>query len=250
MAMTHSEGYYHSLLSAYSGRIALSEVGELARPMTKGWPNAPTIPFRDAYGRDHLVTEKQYAIYMWALGKLAMLDTTIRMRDVADQLHVSVSTVSNTLRKLMAWGMLAYWSYRGRYGKTVLWQRSKGDGLERFADFARAKISAMWARIRAHSNVRTGVDRDRGSIETGSIDRRTYLLSSSPNIRMRQRDDRIEAHLMSMQGSGMRRVPCPAHEGQDRNLAFWRRPDGSLGVKCWSHQCDSKAIKDAIEPWQ
>ena len=39
--------------------------------------------------------------------------------------------------------------------------------------------------------------------------------------------------------------PCPAHEGDDRNLKIWDE-DGRLGAFCWSHNCEYKDIMAAL----
>ena len=42
------------------------------------------------------------------------------------------------------------------------------------------------------------------------------------------------------------RVRCPAHRGEDQNLAIITAGDGGPAVKCYSHGCDSTAIWKAI----
>lgn len=42
------------------------------------------------------------------------------------------------------------------------------------------------------------------------------------------------------------RVPCPAHGGEDRNLAWKLTPDGRALLRCWSHQCTFTEIVRAV----
>lgn len=230
---------------AHKGWV-LSEVGPLARPLTQGWAMyrgyvRRDIELIDAYGRSHWITEKQYRIYLTAI---TLLDTSTSMRKIAASIGVCVTTVSTMMRKLMAWGLLAYLSSRGRYGGITLFRRSKGDGMDRYARMAQQAIREWWsrkmARLRTNSNVQS---------LSGRVGKYLPAYPVSSSVDIKSRDDRIEAILIGMQHGMMKRVPCPAHEGEGRNLSFWRRQDGSLGVKCWSHQCTSHEIKDAIEPF-
>ena len=41
-------------------------------------------------------------------------------------------------------------------------------------------------------------------------------------------------------------IPCPAHQGEDRNLHIWNNEDGYLAVKCWSGQCTTDEILRAL----
>lgn len=215
-----------------------------AANLTAGWGiyNGQTVPIYDEWGRRHMITPKAHTVLLWALGKIAANDTSTSMRKAALELGCCVQTVSNTLRRMMAWGKIGYLSTKGRYGGIVLFGRKTGDGLERFARLAREALRAWWERrLSTKSNVHTPYRRVTNGLGT-------HTESSSVDIRIR-RDDEIEGVLVGMQRGSMRRVPCPAHGGEDRNLAYWRRADGSLGVKCWSHQCTEREIKDAIVPW-
>jgi hypothetical protein len=250
MTMSHSDAWYHSVEGAYASQAILSD-GITTRatvPMGTAFPAwwaRKTVEIADVTGRPHYMTEKQERVYLALAGMIAAGNTNTSFRKVAASLGVCVTTVSNMARKLMAWGLLGYLSSRGRYGGVTLFGRVKGDGLDRFARMARDAIKVWWRRkmdgIRAHSNVHTPLDRVKGVAARG-------YLSSSVDIRIR-RDDEIEDRLAAMQRGSLKRVPCPAHEGRDRNLSFWRRPDGSLGVKCWSHQCTEREVKDALVPW-
>lgn len=248
MTMTWRENVYGREADAWERGPHLNEqaTGRAAN-LTAGWGayNGQVIPIYDQRGERHMITEKQDRIYLWALGKIAANDSNTSMRKAAAELGVCVQTVSNMLRKLMAWGKLGYLSSKGRYGGITLFSRSKGDGLDRFARMASDAIREWWRRkidgIRARSNVHTPTDRVSKRL-------RTTTQSSSVDIRI-ERDNEIEAQLMGMQHGSVRRVPCPAHGGEGRNLSFWRRQDGSLGVKCWSHQCTEREVKDAIVPW-
>ncbi len=130
-------------------------------PIGKGWdrynPNGEKIWVTDLYGRDRWMTRGQVTIYQHLMR--AINDGHIRMRDVAEKLGVSVSTVSRTMARLMAWGLIAYISSRGRYGGTFILRRtSVMDGFERFAQKARARVKRMYQAVqrrlsRTDSNV-------------------------------------------------------------------------------------------------
>jgi hypothetical protein len=231
--------------SDYVQSDGIAAMGDKVFP---AWWTRKTVEIMDAAGRARYMTPKQERIYIAVMGMIAKGDNNTSMRTIASSLGVCVTTVSNLLRKLMAWGLLGYLSSRGRYGGITLFARSTGDGLDRFARMAAQAVREWWQRktagIRARSNVHTQSDRGNGY-------HLPPYLSSSVDIRNRriERDDRIEMHLMSLRKGGMKRVPCPAHGGKDANVSFWRRPDGSLGAKCWSHQCTERAIKDAVEAW-
>lgn len=62
------------------------------------------------------------------------------MRSMGQTLRLSPSTVSRALVKLSSYGLIAYLTGRGRYAGTVIIQRIKGDGLDRFRDAAKAKV--------------------------------------------------------------------------------------------------------------
>lgn len=217
-------------------------------PMTKGWAayNRAIVPVVDQYGKEHLITEKTFKVYMNALSRITRDDTSTTLREMATEIGVCAQTVSNALRRFMAWGILGYGSVRGKYGGLILFARHKGDGLERYVRLAWESIRAAWdrktGRIRAQSNVQTYP-------QTETVRSDVYGYVYRVDIKKRERDDRIEETLRVQLHGGSKRVKCPAHGGEDRNLSFWRRPDGSLGVKCWSHQCAERDIKDAVERW-
>jgi len=43
------------------------------------------------------------------------------------------------------------------------------------------------------------------------------------------------------------RAKCPVHGGKKLSLAVWGGDDGTLGLKCWSHDCDYTDIVRSIE---
>jgi hypothetical protein len=42
------------------------------------------------------------------------------------------------------------------------------------------------------------------------------------------------------------RIPCPVHGGGDANCAVWRDERGRLHAKCWSYDCEPRAILAAL----
>jgi hypothetical protein len=242
---TWRETVYGNAADRYERGPHLNELATgRAANLTAGWGlyNGQTIPIYDERGNRHMITPKMHKVYLWAMTRIAADDCNTSMRKAALELGVCVQTVSNTLRRMMAWGKLGYLSSKGRYGGITLFGRFKGDGLERYARMALDALRAFWERrLSTKSNVHTYVRQGTKRVSTS-------YLSSSVDIRIR-RDDEIEGILVSQQRGAMKRVPCPAHGGEDRNLSFWRRPDGSLGVKCWSHQCTEREVKDALVPW-
>jgi putative DNA primase/helicase len=42
------------------------------------------------------------------------------------------------------------------------------------------------------------------------------------------------------------RIRCPVHGGGDANCAIWRDERGRLHAKCWSYDCDPRAILGAL----
>lgn len=67
-------------------------------------------------------------------------------------------------------------------------------------------------------------------------------MSVTPNI------DAILGRLDKVKPNGQNkwRSRCPAHDGQDANLSVTLMDDGSVRFKCFSHECSTAAIKDAI----
>jgi hypothetical protein len=54
--------------------------------------------------------------------------------------------------------------------------------------------------------------------------------------------ERLGADLSRQRG----RVPCPAHGGRDRNLAWALTADGRALLHCFSHQCEFEDIVAAV----
>jgi predicted transcriptional regulator len=156
------EGRFHDVRVAYAGRMGTDMAS--GRAWLKYNAGAEQIWFTDLYGKDRWMTRTQVRLYQLLL---TMIDNGhVKMRDIAEQVGVSLSTVSRTMAKLMAWGLLAYVSARGRYGGTFIIRRtSKLDGFERFAQKARDRIKrsylALQARLsRTNSNVPPYGDRE------------------------------------------------------------------------------------------
>ena len=45
---------------------------------------------------------------------------------------------------------------------------------------------------------------------------------------------------------GRFRIPCPAHGGEDKNLALWDGDGGGIGARCFSHDCSYQSIIEAL----
>jgi hypothetical protein len=214
-------------------------------PIGKAWPNAPTELLIGRDGYHHMVTHNMINIYI-ECQRLVFIGTRTTMTDIGDRVGVTRETVRKSLQRLAAWGLIALATWRGRGGGMLLMPIEKATNWWALARPWREKLRAAWLRSCARLNANTTTRRS-GSSTTTSID---LAFRDAERARRRsERDDRIEAHLVGMRRGANKRVPCPAHEGKDANLSFWRRQDGSLGVKCWSMQCDERAVKDAVEPW-
>jgi len=73
------------------------------------------------------------------LGK-QLVGSRTTMREMAETLSCSPSTVSRALVKLASFGLIAYLTGRGRHAATVILTRVKGDGLERLRELAKQKV--------------------------------------------------------------------------------------------------------------
>lgn len=49
-----------------------------------------------------------------------------------------------------------------------------------------------------------------------------------------------------VKGADAFRIICPAHGGDDKNLAIWDGDGGAIAAKCWSHDCSYQAIITAL----
>lgn len=64
----------------------------------------------------------------------------LTMRALAAQLKLSPSTISRAMVKLASFGLIAYLTGRGRSAVTIVIERVKSDGLDRFRQAAKAKV--------------------------------------------------------------------------------------------------------------
>lgn len=100
--------------------------------------DVPLVWIDDAEGRPRAITPKQKAVY--ALASEMIEGEMLTMHEMGKRLGVAPSTVSRTLAKLSAWGILAYIVGRGRYAGLVIIRRVKGDGLDRFRRAAQERV--------------------------------------------------------------------------------------------------------------
>lgn len=92
----------------------------------------------DLEGRPRAITPKQAQVLALALEMAEGVGVT--MRQMAEQLKVSPSTVSRALTKLAAWGIIAYFVGRGRLSGLVIFRRRKDDGREHLRKAAKDRI--------------------------------------------------------------------------------------------------------------
>ena len=154
------EGRDHDVSVAYKGRVVQSE-GATGRAWLKYNAGQEIIWITDLYGKQRWLTRGQVNLYQLLL---TLIDNgSLKMRDIAEKLGIAASTVSRGMAKLMAYGLIAYVSAKGRYGGTIILRRVKGDHLERFAQKARDRVrrwyqTAQDRLFRAHSNVASYVN--------------------------------------------------------------------------------------------
>ena len=142
--MTDAASYYARVWDDRQ-RDPLSLHGPAAVPMGRGFkawqrfnPGQQLVWVDDLEGNPKAVTVKQRAVLELAL---SMVDgEMLSMRDMAERLKVSPSTVSRALTRLAAWGIIAYVVGRGRWAGLVIMRRAKGDGLDRFRRAAKDRV--------------------------------------------------------------------------------------------------------------
>ena len=101
-------------------------------------PNQELAWIDDMEGRPRAITPKQYRVLQLAL---ACIDgEMLSMRQMAVRLGMAPSSVSRTLTKLSAWGVIAYVVGRGRWAGLVIMRRTKTDGLDRFRRAAQERV--------------------------------------------------------------------------------------------------------------
>jgi hypothetical protein len=231
MTTTWREAFYARAADQEARGPQLNELATgRAANLTAGWGiyNGQTIPIYDERGQRHMITAKQHAVYLWALTRIAADDCNTSMRKAALELGCCVQTVSNTLRRMMAWGKLGYLSSKGRYGGITLFGRWKGDGLDRFTRLAREALRAFWERrLSTKSNVHTWEER-----RTRDLNHSTSTYGVDIRI---ERAERLADALGLDPSRGSGRAACPAHgEHRNKTLSWKRTHDGRLLVHCFA----------------
>ena len=111
-------------------------------PMSK-WARfndpANLIWMTDPEGRPRGFTRNQVRIYE-AAKELAGTGVRVTLREIAERLSLSPSTVWRALVKLTAFGFVSYLSNRGRNGGTVFLLYVADATLDYFRDLAKAKV--------------------------------------------------------------------------------------------------------------
>ena len=107
-----------------------------------------TVWVENNAGQRYELTPNQYRIYRYVS---SCYGTPIQMRSVARRMKLAASTVSRAMVKLASFGLIAYLTGRGRSAVTVVIERVKNDGMDRFRRAAKAKVSS-W-RIAAERRV-------------------------------------------------------------------------------------------------
>jgi DNA-binding MarR family transcriptional regulator len=115
-------------------------------PMGRGFalwqrmnPGEQLVWVDDAEGHPRALTPKQAMVLAAAL-EMANGAKGMTMRELAKTLQVAPSTVSRALVKLAAWGLVAYFTGRGRWAGLVIFRRQTGDGFDRLRDAAKARV--------------------------------------------------------------------------------------------------------------
>ncbi len=149
-------------MAGYSAYLAYAEqAGFTARPNPFMGLNDPkaaglrcfrrysreaTVDITDLGGYTRWLTQKQSRIYAILDRDSSNGNRVLKMKDIASEAMVCISTVSRTVVKLQAFGLFAIDVTRGRHGGIVVRKRHIGDSLRHYAD-------AAWKRIRAWINV-------------------------------------------------------------------------------------------------
>lgn len=100
---------------------------------------ADLIWMTDPEGKPRGFTRNQVNIYQ-LVKELAGTGVRVTMREIAERLSLSPSTVWRALVKLTAFGFVSYLSNRGRNGGTVFLLYVADATLDYFRDLARAKV--------------------------------------------------------------------------------------------------------------
>lgn len=112
-------------------------------PLTDGWSkynrNKATIRLRDAWGKEHWITEKQGDVLSAATRLQGRGHFTVTM--VAASVGQAPSSVSRSLLKLASFGLVAYDTKRGRYGGVEF--------IRVLIDELKARAQSAWERLKA-----------------------------------------------------------------------------------------------------
>jgi DNA-binding MarR family transcriptional regulator len=148
--------------------------GRATVPMGRGFAlwqrmnaGAHLVWIDDQDGKPRAITPKQAQVLALAL-ELIGKGRGVTMRDMAQTLRMAPSTISRALTKLQSFGVIGVIVGRGRYAGLVIFRTVKGDGMERFAQAAKARVrrwsEAVRRRIsRLEVNVAPYIlDRERG----------------------------------------------------------------------------------------
>ncbi len=165
--------------------------------------------------------------------------------ELALQCGAHRTTVARTIQKLVSWGVVGGLTVRGKMGGIVLFARSAGDGLDRFAREAKERMKQ--ARVRAISRLISkcaSIDVRLGGYVASYYSR--YLVRMDAHLDFEHNDHELLAKLGGDEGRPKQRLICPLHGSRDRNLSWaWGR-NGRLLLKCWSHQCTYDEIRRAV----
>lgn len=94
-------------------------------------------------GRMVALTPTQLSVYLLCRDHF---DQSVTMTSMANTLHVSVSTVSRALVKLMSFGLITFLTERGRSARTFVSRAFKEDGRDYLRAKAKAKIR-HWSEV-------------------------------------------------------------------------------------------------------
>jgi DNA-binding transcriptional ArsR family regulator len=147
MQSTHlpAHTYYSNMADRLARDPVVEYQGRATVPMGRGFslwqrmnPDAHLVWIDDMEGRPRALTPKQYRVLELAIKCID--GEMLTMRQMAVRLGMAASTISRTLAKLQAWGILAVIVGRGRWAGLVIMHRAKADGLDRFRVAAKARV--------------------------------------------------------------------------------------------------------------
>ena len=100
------------------------------------------VYINDMEGNPRAITPKQRSVLDLALSCID--GEMLTMREMAVRLGMAASTVSRTLAKLQAWGVLAYIVGRGRWAGLVIMRRAKGDPYDYLRRAAKERVKRWY----------------------------------------------------------------------------------------------------------